>query len=139
MTRHQHPEVDEVKYQQPGYPRGGDIGRARMIAQQRHLAEERAFAEPDFLVRQIDLDLAASDEVHAVAGLALADDHGARRQVHGAQHTRDVGDRRRTEIRKEWHLAHGLPSLEKIVAPGLRGKAGGENTGPEPEHAEAAD
>ena len=92
-----------------------------------------------FLAGQFDLDLAGGDEIHAVALLALADDHGARRQLHRSQHVGDVGDRGRAERREERHLADGFPRLEEIVAAGLGGKAGRQNTGPEPEHAEAGD
>src|SRR5580692_1547755 len=97
MPRHQHPEIDEIEHQQLRHPRGGDVGGAQIVAEQRHLAEECAFAERHFLARQIDLDLAVGDEIHAVAGLTLANDHGAWRQVHGAQHVRDIGDRGRAE------------------------------------------
>src|SRR3984893_12978067 len=131
MPGHQYAEVHEIEHQQLRDPRGGDIGRAPIVAEQRHFAEERAVAERHLVARQIDLDFAGGDEIHAVAGLALADDHGARRQVHGAQHMRHVGDRRGTERGKEWDFADQFPGLEEIVAAGLGGKAGGKDTGPE--------
>ena len=40
---------------------------------------------------------------------------------------------------EERHLADGFPGLQEIVAPRLGGKSGRENTGPQSEHAEAAD
>ena len=139
MPRHQQAKIHEIEHQEPRHLGGRDIGAAHIVAEQRHLAEERAFAERHFLAGQFDLGLAGGDEIHAVALLALADDHGARRQVHGSQHMRDVGDRGRAEVSKERHLADGLPGLQKIVAAGLGGKAGRQNAGPEPEHAEAGD
>src|ERR1700692_1973315 len=41
MPRHQHAEIDEIKHQQLGHPRGRDIGGAQIVAEQCHLAEER--------------------------------------------------------------------------------------------------
>src|SRR6266516_2462588 len=62
VPRHQQAEVDEVENQQLRHPCGGDVGGAQIVAEQRHLAEERAFAEPHLLAGQIDLDLAVGDE-----------------------------------------------------------------------------
>src|ERR1700722_11070859 len=118
MPRHQHAEIHQIEHQQLRHPRGGNVGGTQIVSEQRHLAEERAFAERDLLARQIDLDLAVGAEIHAVAGLTLADNHGARRQVHGAQHKRHIGDRRGTERGKERDFADQLPGLEEIVAAG---------------------
>src|SRR5712672_4313963 len=58
MPRHQQAEIDEVEHQEPRQPRGGDIGRTQTVAEQRHLAEESALAEPYLLAGKVDLDLA---------------------------------------------------------------------------------
>src|SRR5262245_23048892 len=69
---------------------GRDRGAARLVLDERDLAEERVLAEPrDDLLAARDLGVAGAHEEERVAGLALRDD---RRALLGDDELRHVGD-----------------------------------------------
>ena len=59
--------------EEPAVVERRDVGRARLAADERHLAEEVARPEPDVLARDRDLDLARRDEVGGVRCVAAMD------------------------------------------------------------------
>src|SRR5271163_4705621 len=75
---HQPVEIVGRETKQPAIAERHDIGIARPPMEQRQLAEEITGAEPDRLWREPHLDRARRDEIHAVAGIALAQDELAR-------------------------------------------------------------
>ena len=64
---------------------------------------------------EFDRDFTRRDEIHAVADLAAAHHHGARRQLDGAQHVGDVGDRCRAELLKNGTLLTVSQVLMKLA------------------------
>ncbi len=75
-------EVTPLQDQEAAVIDGGDGRPAPRSLEQRHLAKEGAGLEKHRSARNLDLDPAGSDEVHAVRPIATTDHAGARRRRH---------------------------------------------------------
>lgn len=131
-------EVAGIENEQGGWLGGDDRGAARQAVEQRHLAEEAALAELHGVARQADLDLAFGDEEHRIARLVAAHHDDARRVVAHAQLAHDLRERDRAKLGEHRHLGHLIPDAEIFAAAFFLGEAGGEDTGHERQHQDAA-
>ncbi len=119
---HQRMQIGAVQHQQPGARRRGDGGRAAGAAQHRDLPEEMADAEPHLLLRQVDLDLAGSDEIHRTRRAPLAHDDPARLDRLSRELAGDIGDLAGGQPGEQRHARHHAPGDDEIAPVDLVGE-----------------
>src|SRR5215217_3832346 len=113
---HQALEVVGLKDEELRVARRPDGGVADVAAQDRDLAEEVAVAQIDVVgVHELDLDLAADDEIHRVRLLAAARHDVALMGGARMQQLHDLGDRRRFKAAEDRHLRDHAPGDDELA------------------------
>src|SRR5262249_27572418 len=121
----QREEVRALEAEHLGGAARGDRGAAGLSVEERQLADDvgGALAGHEAALAR-DLQLARQDEVHAVAELALADQHGARGMALGPEGARHLAQLARRQAREEIETAQvedGLePARHDTLLQGLR-------------------
>ena len=93
MTARQARQRLGIEHVDPAFGLGDNVVLVAPALKQSHLAEEIAFLEHDtFVAADLDLGLAAGDQIHGVAGVAGAHDGDARQIVPGVEQLGDLGD-----------------------------------------------
>ena len=116
-------EIGEIEMQQLAIRLRHRGRAARLAGNERHLAEELARAHDSRLRLQFDRNLARNDEIHAVAGLAAADDDLARAESARPEKLRHLGDARGTQPMEERDARDEVPGAQELAAPHLLAEA----------------
>ncbi len=127
-----------IEHVDPAFGLGHHVVLVAPALEQGHLAEEIAFLEQRQLAAaNLDLGLAAGDEIHGVADAAGTHDGHAGKIVPRVKQLGDLGDLALVHGGEQRHPRHHAPGDHELVAARFLVEAGGDDGDGQRDHADA--